>query len=183
MEHGKQRRSHLADLICHGSATKGSVIIWILAVALIAASLLGDDWGYRAYGESQALGNLSIHRVGLAFGTQPSSRIDNASNSGNEQEVVREDPGLIPVVLIVFFFSCVLDAWAVWLLWSDGRSLAGWVLLGILVVLLGCCGASFWIGCFPWNWHRCLCDGKDHGQYREAASVTGATWNVGEAAA
>ena len=95
--------------------------------------------------------------------------VHDAENSNGHQQIVREDSGLVPTVLALFFLACVVDCWAANLLWERGwSSRAGWLVAALCVALCLCAGITFWTGCYPWHWYRCLHDGQKRGEYRQS---------------
>jgi hypothetical protein len=71
------------------------------------------------------------------------------------------------LVIVGAFLGFGLIAPVAGLLWRDRRSRLGWLLAAIAAIVLFLTIGSGAIGCLPGSWHKCLCDGQDHSEYRQ----------------
>jgi hypothetical protein len=49
-----------------------------------------------------------------------------------------------------------------WIFFDNTRSRLGWIPVALAAVILFLTIGTGFIGCLPWDWGRCLCDGEDH---------------------
>jgi hypothetical protein len=77
--------------------------------------------------------------------------------------------GLIITILSLVGFVLICPASV--RLWDNRPDFLGWTLAiisGCALLLAIFSGA---IGCLPGSWHKCLCDGEEHAEYRQTLHV------------
>ncbi len=78
------------------------------------------------------------------------------------------------------FFLTGLAGWGVVCL-HDGKLWRGWLLIVFGAVFDGLAITTLIIGCLPGSWHRCLCDGEEHSEYRQTypqVNISDSTGNL-----
>ena len=109
--------------------------------------------------------HLSRHRLRSFQFPERQSSVNDAENANEDQKVTGNDSGYIPVVLVLLLLCLGADIWAANLLFNYGwRSRRGWLAVGLSLSFFGCAAITFWSGCYPWHWYRCLQNSKKHSQ-------------------
>jgi hypothetical protein len=72
----------------------------------------------------------------------------------------------VPILLTLMFIgACCGMSGGLIIGFSGGTSRKGWILAALGAILWFTAILSAAVGCLPWNWVGCLCDGQEHSQY------------------